>query len=260
MHIDLSGKVAVITGAAQGLGAEVARLAAEAGIEALFLTDRSADGGEAVASDIATRGCETAFLAADLSEPDAPARVIEAAVARFNRVDGLVNAAGVTDRAAVTDGTVDAWERLYAVNARAPFFLMQGAINDMLRRRAAGSIVNILSMNAHCGAPDLAIYASTKGALATLTKNAAHAHLRDCVRVNGINMGWCATPGEWSMQSDTLGKGEQWLAVVTDQMPLGRLLEPQEVARLAVFLLSDSAGLMTGALIDMEQAVVGAPA
>ena len=220
--------------------------------------DRDAQRGEATASELGQR-CPVAFILADLGDADAPARVTEAAVARFGRIDCLVNAAGMTDRAAFTDGTIATWERLYAVNARAPFFLMQGAIADMLRRGAPGAIVNILSMNAHCGAPDLAIYASTKGALSTLTKNAAHAHLKDRIRVNGINVGWCETPAERHMQANILGKGDAWLGEASECAPFGRLLQPDEVARLTVFLLSDSAGLMTGALIDQEQAVVGAP-
>ena len=260
VKIDLDGKTVVITGAAQGLGAEVANAAALCGAEALFLTDRNESAGREIASELAARGHRVEFHVSDLGEPDAPAEVIDAALARFGRIDCLVNAAGLTDRAALTDGNVETWDRLYAVNARAPFFLMQGAINDMLRRKSAGAILNILSMNAHCGAPDLAIYASTKGALATLTRNAANAHLSDRIRVNGINVGWCETPAEREMQASILGKGDAWLAAAARNLPLGRLLQSDEVARLAVFLLSDSAGLTTGALVDMEQAVVGAPA
>ena len=258
MEIRLDDKVVVITGSAQGLGAEIAAMAVDSGVGALFLVDRNAAGGEAHASRLADN-CSVAFMQADLAETDAPARVIEAAVSRYGRIDCLVNAAGLTDRAAVTDGTHEIWDKLYAVNARAPYFLMQGAINDMLRRGAPGSIINILSMNAHCGAPDLAIYASTKGALATLTKNAAHAHLQDRIRVNGINVGWCDTPAERHMQATVLDKGDAWLGAANAGAPLGRLLQPDEVARLAIFLLSDSAGLMTGTLIDQEQTVVGAP-
>ncbi|WP_419915074.1 SDR family oxidoreductase [Hoeflea sp.] len=260
VKIDLEGKVIVITGAAQGLGAEIARTAAGCGAEALFLTDRNAVDGMAVAQDLVSFGHRCAFHEADLAGPDAPREIIGAALERFGRIDCLVNAAGMTDRADFTDGRVETWDRLYAVNARAPFFLMQGAINDMLRRGSVGTILNILSMNAHCGAPDLAIYASTKGALSTLTRNAANAHLADRIRVNGINVGWCDTPAERNMQAVTLGKGDEWLAAAAQNLPLGRLLQMDEVARLAVFLLSDAAGLTTGALIDMEQAVVGAPA
>jgi NAD(P)-dependent dehydrogenase (short-subunit alcohol dehydrogenase family) len=134
---------------------------------------------------------------------------------------------------------------------------MQGALADMLPRRA-GAIVNILSMNAHCGTPELGIYAATKGALATLTKNAANAHLRDGVRVNGINLGWVDTPAERQQQAVTLGRGAGWLAEEAARMPLGRLLVPEEAARLAVFLLSPASAPMTGAVIDLEQKVTGA--
>ena len=147
--------------------------------------------------------------------------------------------AALTDRASFVDGDLDMWERLFAVNARAPFFLMQGAIADMRKRGAPGGIVNILSINVHCGAPDLAIYSATKGALATLTKNAANAHRFDRIRVNGINLGWADTPGERQMQGVTLGKGEGWLAKAETEQPFGRLIKPDEVARLALFLLSD---------------------
>jgi NAD(P)-dependent dehydrogenase (short-subunit alcohol dehydrogenase family) len=198
-------------------------------------------------------------LVADLSDRAAPDLVARSALEGFGRIDGLVNAAGLTTRASVRDGTPEVWEELFAVNSRAPFFLMQAALRDMLWRRAPGSVVNILSMNAYCGGPDLAIYAATKGALATLTRNAAHAHLADRIRVNGINLGWVDTPAERRMQAETLGLGEGWLAAASAGMPLGRLLLPEEAARLAVYLLSATSAPMTGTLIDLEQRVLGAP-
>ncbi len=259
MRVGLDGQVVVVTGAASGIGAAVARLAAQSGAEGLLLTDRDADGLRAVAAELASQA-RTETVAADLSDPGAPAAVAGAAVAAFGRIDGLVNAAGLTTRAAVRDGTPEVWDELFAVNARAPFFLMQEALRDMLGRKAGGSVVNILSMNAHCGGPDLAIYAATKGALATLTRNAAHAHLADRIRVNGINLGWVDTPAERRMQAETLGRGEGWLAEAAAGMPLGRLLVPEEAARLAVYLLSGASAPQTGTLIDLEQRVLGAPA
>jgi NAD(P)-dependent dehydrogenase (short-subunit alcohol dehydrogenase family) len=154
---------------------------------------------------------------------------------------------------------VAVWDELFAVNARAPFFLMQAALAAMLARGLHGSIVNVLSMNAYCGGPDLAIYAATKGALLTLTKNAANAHLKSRIRVNGIALGWIATEAEDRMQSQTLGHGPGWLAAAAAGLPLGRLLAPEEAARLAVYLLSDASAPMTGAIIDLEQSVLGAP-
>jgi NAD(P)-dependent dehydrogenase (short-subunit alcohol dehydrogenase family) len=229
----------MVTGAASGIGAAIAALARASGAE-VFGVDR-----------------QPADHVCDLADPAGPAGAVAAMIARHGRIDGLVNAAGLTTRGSVAAGSLDVWEMLFAVNARAPFLLMQGALADMARRRA-GAIVNILSMNAHCGAPDLAIYAATKGALLTLTKNAANAHLAEGVRVNGINLGWVDTPAERQQQAVTLGRGAGWLAEEAARMPLGRLLVPEEAARLAVFLLSPASAPMTGAVIDLEQKVTGA--
>jgi len=249
----------VVTGGTQGLGETIARLSAESGATAIAIVGRNADRGRQVADALTRDGTLAHFIEADLADPLAPAKIIAESIARFGRVDGLVNAAGLTDRASVETATLADWDRLFAVNTRAPFFLMQAAAADMQARKAPGAIVNILSINAHCGAADLTVYSGSKGALSTLTRNVANALLPDRIRVNGINMGWAATPGEQVMQGETLGKGSGWLAAASNAMPLGRLLTMDEVARLAVFLLSDSSGLMTGALIDMEQSVLGAP-
>lgn len=259
MEVGLSKQVIVVTGAASGIGAAIAQRAASSGAQALLLVDRDADGLRAMEQKLASVCATVAGAAVDLRDPASCAAVAREVVDRFGRIDGLVNAAGLTTRASFRNGTPEVWDDLFAVNARAPFLLMQAAIADMTARAAPGAIVNILSMNVHCGAPDLAIYSASKGALATLTRNAAHAHLRDRIRVNGINLGWVATEAEHRMQSETLGLGPGWLAEAAARMPLGRLLEAEEAARLAVFLLSDASAPMTGALVDLEQRVVGAP-
>ncbi len=259
MIVGLEGKTLVVTGATQGLGATIAALAAASGAAAIAIVGRNAERGEAVSLQLTRPDFPVTFIRADLGETDAPAAVMATAIARLGHVDCLVNAAALTDRASLLTGTLDDWDRLFAVNARAPFFLMQAAVMDMKARRAPGSIVNILSVNAHCGAPELAVYSATKAALSTLTRNVANAHLGDRIRVNGINMGWVATPAEEQMQAHTLGKGEDWVRTAAAGMPLGRLLTMDEVAQLTLFLLSDASGLMTGALIDLEQTVLGAP-
>jgi NAD(P)-dependent dehydrogenase (short-subunit alcohol dehydrogenase family) len=218
-----------------------------------MLTDRDAAGLDRVASGLPG---DVGTVVVDLSEADAPAAVAAAAVARFGRIDGLVNAAGLTTRGSLVTGTAAVWDQLFAVNARAGFLLMQAAIADMRQRGAGGSIVNILTMNAHCGTPELAIYAGSKGAMVTLTKNAAHAHMADRIRVNGINLGWVATETEDRLQSALLGP--DWEAKVAAAEPLGRLVKAEECARLAAFLLSDASIPMSGAIIDFEQRVAGA--
>jgi NAD(P)-dependent dehydrogenase (short-subunit alcohol dehydrogenase family) len=136
---------------------------------------------------------------------------------------------------------------------------MGGAIADMTARKAPGTIVNIQSMNVHAGAPDLTVYSATKGALQVLTKNAAHAHLADRIRVNGINLGWVDTETERQLHEVTMGKGAGWLAAQGTKLPLGRHVSVAEAARMAVWLLSDASGPMTGVSLDLEQAVTGAP-
>lgn len=257
MIVDLAKKIIIVTGAASGIGAAIAQAAVEAGAEGLLLTDMDAAGLASTVETLPGQVIHTHI--ADLSEPTAPQAVAEAAIAKFGRIDGLVNAAGLTTRGGISDGTEDVWDTLFKVNARAAFFLMQAAIKNMLARKSPGTIVNILSMNAHCGAPDLAIYAATKGALSTLTKNAANANLSERIRVNGINLGWVNTAKEHEMQSVTLGRGDEWLSEEILRLPLGQLLEPEDAARLAVYLLSEASVPMTGLTLDLEQRVIGAP-
>lgn len=251
MNVSLEGKIIVITGAARGIGAAIADQAARSGAEGLMLTDR-----EPVEADLP---CPVEWVQGDLMDADAPQRIVQAAKVRFGRVDGLVNAAGLTTRGGFSDATLALWDQMMAVNARAPFFLMAQAITDMRARNAAGAIVNIQSMNAHCGSPDLAVYSASKGALMTLTKNAANAHMADHIRVNGINLGWVDTQTERELHEVKLGKGEGWLAEQATKQPLGRFVSEQDAARLAVFLLSDVSVPMTGVSMDLEQWVAGAP-
>ncbi|WP_027165299.1 SDR family oxidoreductase [Mesorhizobium sp. WSM3224] len=258
MEVRLDGKVVLVTGATQGIGRAIAQIAARSGAAGLLITGRDQKRGDAVAAEISAMGTVASFASADLGDPEAPARLAQACIERFSRIDGLVNAAGLTDRASFGDATLDDWSSLFAVNARAPFFLMQAAIADMKKRGQGGAIVNILSINAHCGSPELAVYSATKGALATLTKNAANAHRFDRIRVNGINVGWTDTPAERVMQADTLGHGPGWLDAANATQPFGRLFSVTDIANLAVFLLSDAAGPMTGTLVDQEQWVIGA--
>jgi NAD(P)-dependent dehydrogenase (short-subunit alcohol dehydrogenase family) len=258
MEIRLNGKVILVTGSTQGIGRAIAETLARSGTAGLVVTGRDKTRGDAVAAELSQLGAPTLFVAADLADPAAPALLAQACIDRFGRIDGLVNAAGLTDRASFLDASLDDWASLFAVNARAPFFLMQAAIADMRKRGQPGAIVNILSINAHCGSPELAVYSATKGALATLTKNAANAHRFDRIRVNGINVGWTDTPAERVMQAETLGHGPGWLDAANAAQPFGRLLTPNDIANLAVFLLSDAAGPMTGAVIDQEQSVIGA--
>ena len=246
----LEGKVILVTGAARGIGATIAEHLSHSA-EALIRTD--------LADMSADLSCPVETIPADLSDPNASPRIIAAALERFGRIDGLVNAAGLTTRGSFLTPDPSLFDQMFAVNARAPYQLMSGAIADMRGRSAAGTIVNILSINAHCGASDLTVYAASKGALQTLTKNAAQAHMTDHIRVNGINLGWADTETERHLHDVTLGKGTGWLAEQSADLPLGRFVSADDAARLTAYLLSDASAPLTGAAIDLEQKIVGAP-
>ncbi|MFY9967796.1 MAG: SDR family oxidoreductase [Roseiarcus sp.] len=254
----MKGRNVLVTGATQGIGLAIALRAAREGAEAIVIAGRDPAKAPKAVEAVESAGAACAFIAADLEDAHAPGAIFDFALKRFGRVDALVNSAGATDRGALVDADLALWERLYAVNARAPFFLMQRLVNHLRSRGAPGSIVNILSVHAHGGSPPLAVYASTKAALAGLTRNTAHAHRFDRIRVNGINVGWVDTPAERQMQAVTLGLGEKWLAEASARQPSGRLLDPHDVARLAIFLLGDASGPMTGSIVDQEQFVIGA--
>jgi NAD(P)-dependent dehydrogenase (short-subunit alcohol dehydrogenase family) len=253
----LAGKVAVVTGGTQGLGEAIARLFAERGAAGLVICGRQQDKGQAVAADLTRQGCRTEFVRADLARLEDARAVTAAADRAFGRVDALVNAAGITDRGTIFDTSPELFDRIFAVNTRAPFFLMQDAAKIMRRERIEGAMVNILSMSAHGGQPFIAAYSGSKGALATLTKNAAFSLMPWRIRVNALNIGWMNTPGEDRIMRLNHGAEDGWLDKAAAGQPFGRLIDPAEVARACAFLVTAESGLMTGAVIDFDQSVAG---
>ena len=253
MNEQFSGKVAVVTGGSQGLGETIARTFAERGAAGLVVGGRNEERGRAVAEDIARAGTPTHFVPGDLADIATARALVARADEAFGRVDVLVNAAAITDRGTLLDTSPELFDLMFAVNVRAPFFLMQEAAKIMIREGIEGTMVNILSMSAHGGQPFIIAYCGSKGALATLTKNAAFSLLKNRIRVNGLNIGWMDTPGEHRIQKVYHGAGDDWLARAEADAPFGRLLKPAEVARAVAYLASDESGLMTGSIIDFDQ-------
>lgn len=243
--LKLDGKVVVVTGATQGLGAAIARRCAGLGAH-VAVCGRSRERGEAMAAEL-----DGLFVPVELSDAHDVLRVMPAVVGRFGRVDGLVNAAGLSTRGGVDDTSVELWDHLFAVNARAPFLLTQQAA-PIMRRAGGGSVVNIITMSAHVGQPELTAYSASKGALATFTRNAGNALQADRIRVNGLNIGWTATDGEHAVQG-----GGDWLAEADASRPFGRLLRPDDIAPMVTYLLSDAAEMVTGSVMDFDQSVNG---
>jgi NAD(P)-dependent dehydrogenase (short-subunit alcohol dehydrogenase family) len=253
----LSGKIAIVTGATQGLGEAIARCFAAEGAAGLVITGRNRERGDRVARSLTEAGCRTLFVQADLADQAQTNRIAPAADEAFGRVDVLVNAAGDTDRGTIFDTSPDLYDRLMDVNVKAPFFLIQDVAKLMRRDGVQGSIVNIQSMSAHGGQPFISAYSVSKGALATLTKNAAFSLMPWRIRVNGLNIGWMSTPGEDAIMRRHHGAQDGWLEKAAAEQPFGRLVDPDEVARATAFLASSESGLMTGANIDLDQSVLG---
>jgi len=250
------GKVAVVTGGTQGLGAAIAALFVERGARGVVICGRSKEKGEARARAL-SGASDVRFVPADLTRVEDCRSVIAAADAHFGRVDVLVNAAAMTDRGTLLDTSPELFDRIFATNVRAPFFLMQEAVAVMRRERTEGTIVNICSMSALAGQPFIAAYCASKGALATLTRNAAYALLRNRIRVNGLNLGWMASEGEDQIQRTYHGASDDWLAEACAAQPFGRLIDPAEAARAVAFLASAESGLMTGSMVNYDQSVWG---
>ena len=256
MAVSLKGKVIAVTGSTQGLGEDIVQLAGMSDAAGLIVSGRSRERGEAVTSSLDRSSRRAFFVQAELQDPEACRRIVECADSKFGRLDGLVNAAACTERGTLEDTSVEHWDKFMAINLRAPFLLMQRAVKMMQREGRGGSIVNILSMSAHGGTPNLTPYSVSKGALGTLTRNAANSQREHRIRVNALNIGWMATPAEHAVQR-LEGQPEDWLAKADASAPFGRILRPRDVATMVVYLLSDEARMMTGALIDLDQHVMG---
>ena len=249
----LTDKIVLISGGTQGVGGGIARAAIAEGAT-VVVTGRRRDVGEAFA---ATLGPAASFVACDVADVDQARAAVATTIERHGRVDALVNAAGLTSRGSLLDTTPELFDQHVAVNLRGPFFLMQAVVADMVRRGSPGTIVNVLTMSSHGGQAYLAPYSATKAGLAGLTRNAAHAHRWDRVRVNGINIGWTQTEGEDVVQREFHAADDTWLDQAGASQPMGQLGQVDDMAALAVLLLSARSGVVTGSVIDWDQNVIG---
>ncbi len=254
----IEGKIAVITGGTQGLGAAIARTFAEAGAAGLVILGRDAEKGQKVADAIREAfGTDCRVVAADLGNIDDVRKVIPATDAAFGRVDILVNAAGLTDRGDILNTTPDLFDQMFAVNTRAPFFLMQDAARVMIREKLEGRIVNIGSMSELGGQPFLCPYSASKGALAVLTRNAGFALMRNRIHVNQLSIGWMNSDHERRLIEQETGDAD-FIDRMAATKPFGRILDPNEVAKAVLWMASDDSGMMTGAVVNFDQSIWGA--
>ena len=246
-------RTALITGGAQGLGAAIARKFLSEGFTGVLLADRNAEKLAAVQKQI---GKNAEIHIGDLRDEGTPAAAVAKAMKRFGRIDVVVNAAGNTERCGIADTTPESYARLFDVNVKAPLFIMQEAARHMVAAKS-GVIINIASMLAYGGPPNLATYSASKAALMTLSRSAANTFKRDGIRVFCVNLGWALTDGEHELQTTFHKRPQNWAEEIGARMPFGRLITADDVAGLCAFLVSPPAQMMTGAVIDYEQVPQG---
>lgn len=245
----LADQVVIVTGATRGIGRAVAERCVAEGARVLA-TDHP-DQLEAGETLVAASGDRVVLHLDDLIDSAAPARIIAAAAAAFGHIDGLVNNAAVVTRSDIATTDAATFDRIIAINARAPMLLVQAALSAL--ERSGGRVVNIGSINAHCGERGLLAYSMSKGALMTMTRNLGDALAPRGVRINQLNLGWVLTEIE-----DDLRRAEGFAPgwhdqLPADQTPAGRMTRPAEVAPSVAFWLSAESFPASGSVIDLEQ-------
>jgi len=240
-----NGRVAIITGAAGGLGSAVAQLLASSGHD-LALVDVREEALAAVVNELAGSGARLETLPAELSNVSECEGVVAETIERLGKVDILVNAAAILARRELEDVTEESFDKIFHINARAPFFLMRAAIPDMAKRNW-GRIVNITSVGVYRGGEKMtsAPYEATKGAVSVFTKMFAKYGASQGVLVNAV------CPGAMKTRMILEGTPPEILQAIAEATPLKRMADPIEVARMVVWLCGDENSYATGATFDI---------
>jgi len=178
----LADKIVFISGGSQGLGAAIAHAAIREGAQAVVVTGRRREAGEKLVAELAEQGATARFVQADVGDVASAQSAVQAAVEEFGRVDCLVNSAGLTSRGTLLDTTPELFDSHVAVNLRGPYFTMQAAVRDMVRRKAPGTVVNVISIAELGGQPYLSPYVAAKAGLAGATRHAVRAAVGDLAR------------------------------------------------------------------------------
>ena len=247
----LAGRRAIITGGARGIGLACARRFAAEGA-AVLVVDLDVQAGEAAVAELAGQGAKAAFHAADLSRPEAIEGVVEAAVAALGGVDILVNNAGIAPMADFFELTAEGFDRVIAINLRAPFLLTQAAARRMREQGTGGAVINLSSINAVLNGPTGLAYSVSKGGLNQLTRSCAIALAPHGVRVNAVGPGTIST--DLATQAGLTGAG---VRPVLERTPMGRLGEADEIAAVAAFLASDDSSFVSGQTVYADGGRLG---
>lgn len=246
----LNKKVIIITGSFTGIGKAIAAACLREGAKVL-LHGRDPEQGEATRREL-NHPERTAVYAEDITAEGAPKRVVDAAMRAFGRLDAVVNNAAMVTSSNIHDTDLELFRKVLDTNTLAPFALIKAALPHL--RETAGCVLNIGSVNAWSGEPNLFAYSVSKGALMTLTRNLGDTlHREDGVRVNQLNVGWVLTEKEIERKK-AHGLPDNWYTKLPRvYAPAGRILQPQEIAMAAVYWLADESGPISGQVVELEQ-------
>ncbi|MBX9592383.1 MAG: glucose 1-dehydrogenase [Hyphomonadaceae bacterium] len=245
----LTGKVALVTGAAQGIGQACAVRLAREGAK-VVLCDVSEKAGQSAAKSIEAKGGRAIYIPGDVAKASDVEGALAAALKAFRRIDILVNNAGVLDDAPFLDLPVEEFDRVLGINLRGAFLMAQAVARQMVRQgrskgsASAGAIVNMSSVNARFALPDHVAYSISKGGINQLTKAMAIALAPQGIRVNAVGPGTIETPLIKSVVKDKVFRTK-----VLSRTPLGRFGKPEEVAAIVAWLASDEASYVTGTTV-----------
>lgn len=244
----LQDQIILITGSTTGIGEHMARRFVAEGAK-VVLHGRDAARGEALRQAL---GADKAvFCQGDLADASYPEQLAAEAVAAFGRIDALVNNAALTTRARIQDTDAAFFDRIIAVNTRAPLLLIRALMPAL--KAARGCVLNIGSVLAHCGQANLLAYSVSKGGLMTMTRNLADAFGTEGVRFNQLNVGWTLTENEYQVKMGD-GLPADWPDhVPAYAAPAGRLTKPDEVAGAAVYWVSRESEPISGTVAELEQ-------
>lgn len=249
----LAGKVAIVTGAASGIGKATALLFASDGAK-VVASDWTEEAGAAVVAEITAGGGDALFVRADVSKPADVQALVAQAVDRFGGLDVIFNNAGIEgEQAATADCSLENWDRVIGINLKGVFLGMKYAIPEMLKR-GGGSIVNNASVAGVVGFRNIPAYCASKGGVIQLTKTAALEYATQGVRVNAICPGVIWTPMVERFTGDSAEARKAFEALE----PVGRFGTAEEVARVALFLASDDSSFCTGAPFIVDGGFVAA--
>jgi len=244
VFLELPGRVAIVTGAARGIGYAIAERLSKAGAQ-VMVADIAEDGASAAAERLREGVGKAAGVAADVTSPDEVGAMVERAIEAFGAVDILVNNAGITGRdAPLWETTDEDWEKVLGLNLTGVFYCCRAVVSHM-RERGSGAIVNVASISGKEGNPNMIPYSVSKAGVICLTKALAKEVIHDGVRVNAVAPGVIETPLLDQLQPEAI-------EYMRSKVPMGRMGSPEEVAAVVHFLASDAASFVTGQCYDVS--------